>query len=304
MTTGAESGFQIEKRLLNWSLGISVVLLVIKVVAAAVTDSAAIYGDAAESIVHVLAVIFASYSLRLSRKPADETHHFGHDKVSFLASGFEGAMISVAAMLIFYQAGRSWWVGMEVRSIDFGLWLTLGVGAVNAALGIALVRAGKRQDSLILRANGLHVLTDVWTSVGVVAGLILVKATGLGWWDPLVAIILAGNILHTGWKLIRQGLGGLMDEVDPALEAKLRAVFDAETKKRKITYHHLRCRSSGRRHWVEVHLVFADDVTVKRAHDLATEIEATAAEALGTRGRVISHLEPRSEEGTDEKWEI
>ena len=288
---------------MNLSLVASLLLLGAKVTAAVVTGSSAIYSDAAESVVHFLAVCFAVWALRIAHKPADETHHFGHDKVSFLSAGFEGAMISAAALLIFYEAIRQMIVGVNIANIGFGVAVTAAAAGINLVLGLSLVTMGKRSGSPLLRANGMHLLTDVWSSVAVLVALGLYKSTGWVWWDPIAAILAAVNILRVGYKLIRESLGGLLDESDPAMEKGIRELLDAEVGKRGLSYHNLRHRHSGRTHWIEFHLVFDDALSVGQAHEAATEIEASVATLLHPDGRVISHLEPKSAEHHEERWE-
>lgn len=288
---------------MNLSLAVAAVLLVFKVVAAVITGSSAVYSDAAESVVHLLAVGFAVWALRLAYKPADETHHFGHDKVAFLSAGFEGAMISAAAFLILYEAGKQFIFGVEVANLGFGIAVTAGAAIVNLFLGLSLLTAGKRAGSPLLRANGTHVLTDVWSSAAVLIALGLIHWTGWLWWDPIAATLAAFNILRSGFKLIRESLAGLLDEADPELERKICELLDRETGARHLAYHNFRHRHSGRTHWVEFHLVFDDRLTIGQAHEVATEIEASVAALLHPDGRVISHLEPKSCEHQQETWE-
>ncbi len=285
------------------SLVVALLLLGVKVVAAAKTGSSAIFSDAAESVVHTLAVCFARWALRLSYKPADELHHFGHDKVAFLSTGFEGAMIAAAAFFILYEAGKQVLRGVDISNLGTGMVLTGFAMVLNLVLGICLLRLGKKRSSRVLRANGKHVLTDVWTSGGVLLAILLIYRTGWKWWDPLVAAICALNILWTGIGLIRECLGGLLDEVDPKAEKKIRQTLQQAADERGLTYHNLRYRHSGRTHWVEFHLVFDDAVAVGSAHEAATQIEECVARLLEPDGRVISHLEPRSAESRVESWE-
>lgn len=289
--------------MMNLSLAVAVVLLGAKVTAAVVTGSSAIYSDAAESVVHFLAVCFAAWALRLAHKPADETHHFGHDKVAFLSAGFEGAMITAAAVLIMYEAVRQFIFGVSIENIGFGMVMTAAAAVINLVLGLALLAVGKRSGSPLLRANGHHVLTDVWSSFAVLVALLLYKTTGWVWWDPIAAFLAALNIIRVGFKLIRESLGGLLDESDFEVEGKIRRLLDEKVAESGISYHNLRYRHSGRTHWVEFHLVFEDDLTVGEAHDKATAIEAGVAEMLHPDGRVISHLEPKSAEHEVESWE-
>ncbi len=303
MHTRAVAGYDEQKRVMNLSLAAAIVLLAAKVTAAVVTGSSAIYSDAVESVVHFLAVAFAVWALRLAHKPADETHHFGHDKISYLSSGFEGAMICAAAMLVFYEAARQILFGVEIRNLGLGIAITAAAAAINLVLGLSLLAVAKRSGSPLLRANGHHVLTDVWSSAAVLLALLLYKSTGWVWWDPVAAFIAALNILRVGFQLIRSSLGGLLDESDPEIERRIRVLLDAEVSRNGLSYHNLRHRHSGRTHWVEFHLVFDDDLTVGTAHLEATRIESAVADLLKPDGRVISHLEPRSAEHEVELWE-
>ena len=303
MQTGRVVNYDDQKRMMNLSLAAAVVLLGAKVTAAAITGSSAVYSDAAESVVHLLAVGFAAWALRLAYKPADETHHFGHDKVAFLSAGFEGAMISAAAMLILYEAVRQFIFGVEINHIGFGAAVTAAAAAINLVLGLSLINVGKKTGSPLLRANGLHVLTDVWSSGAVHIALGLIYWTKWVWWDPIAAVLAALNILRVGFKLIRESLSGLLDEADPKVERLICELLEKEVSQRGLSYHNLRHRHSGRTHWVEFHLVFDDHLSVGQAHEAATEIEASVAELLYPDGRVISHLEPKSAEHDEERWE-
>ena len=297
------ASYEEQKRIMNLSLAVAVVLLAAKGLAAILTGSSSIYADAAESVVHLLAVGFAVWALRFAHKPADETHHFGHDKVAFLSSGFEGAMISAAALLILSEAGRQFFSGVRLENLGVGAALTGAAAAVNLVLGLSLVKMGDKSGSPLIRANGLHVLTDVWSSIAVLLALGLIYWTGWVWWDPIAATIAALNILRSGTKLMRQSFGGLLDEADPEMERRICELLDQEVARRGLSYHNFRHRHSGRTHWVEFHLVFDDHLTVGDAHDQATEVEASVAALLYPDGRVISHLEPKSAEHEEEVWE-
>jgi cation diffusion facilitator family transporter len=256
------------------------------------TGSAAILSDAAESVVHVVAVSFASWSLWLSHQPPDRSHPYGHDKVGFFSAGFEGVMIALAALYIIYESVRKWMTGLHLERLDAGTLIVAAAALVNLALGLFLLWQGKRQRSLILQANGKHVLTDVWTSFGVVVGLVLVLLTGWLPFDPIFAIFVASNILWTGGKLIRQSVGGLMDEADPAIERLVRETLDRETAARDLKYHELRYRNSGTSVWVEVHLLFPTGVPLEEAHAAATAVEEALQDALPVAARVLTHIEP------------
>ena len=288
---------------MNASLAVGVFLLAIKLWAAARTGSSAIYSDAAESVVHLLAVIFASYSVRIAAKPPDETHHYGHEKAEYLSAGFEGAMISAAACLILYEGIRSWWVGPEIQDLKLGIYLTITSTVINAVLGLVLIATGRKHRSILIEANGQHILTDVKTSIGVLLGLQLVLWTGNTFWDPLSAILVALNILWTGGKLVGRSMNGLMDASDPEVEKQVRGVLQKECANLGLQFHQLRYRNTGRTHWVEVHLVFADGTSIETAHARATEIERTLNEHLDSTARIITHLEPRSQGDRSESWE-
>jgi cation diffusion facilitator family transporter len=284
-----------EIRALRFAMGLSLVvgfgMLALKIFAYTVTGSVAILSDAAESVVHVVAVSFAAYSLSLSLKPADRSHLYGHDKIAFFSAGFEGAMIILAAIFIIYVSAHKWLHGLEVENLGKGTLLTLAAALINAALGGYLVWVGKKHKSLVLEANGKHVLTDSWTSFGVVAGLGLALFTGWMPLDPLVAMLVAANILWTGGNLLRRSVGGLMDEGDPATEARIVRVLTQATSQEGIQFHGLRHRNTGNMTWVEVHLLFPQGMTLTAAHRLATEVEDRVRHELGLRAEVLTHLE-------------
>ena len=282
---------RLQRSAMRLSLGVGFFMLASKMVAYRMTGSAAILSDAAESVVHVVAVSFAAYSLWLSLKPPDRSHLYGHDKVSFFSAGFEGAMIVMAALYIIYASVQKWITGLELENLGRGTGLILLASLLNGALGLYLVSIGKKHGSLILEANGRHVLTDCWTSFGVVLGLSLAMLTGWLVLDPIVAILVALNILRAGGQLIRRSIGGLMDEVDPMVEARLKELLDACTGELGLRYHGLRHRSTGNTTWVEVHLLFPKGIPLESAHALATRIEEEIARKLPKYTEVITHLE-------------
>lgn len=301
--TSHDQSYREQMNIMLVSLVVAVLLLGLKVWAAGVTHSSALYSDAAESFVHLIAVMIAVRALQMSHKPADDDHHFGHDKAAFLSAGIEGAMISCAALFIYYEAGRQFFTGVQMENIGFGALLAGSATLVNLLLGGALLHIGKKRQSPVLRANGHHVMTDVYTSIAVLLALALVYFTKWPWWDPVIAILAATNILWTGYKLVRESLSGLMDAAEPETEAKIRTLLDALMTEHDFRYHHLRHRHSGHTHWVELHLVFADETTVHDAHEVATTVEEKICALLAPYGRIITHLEPRSAEEKDEVWE-
>ena len=277
------------------SLVIGLLMFVMKMSAYLLTGSAAILSDAAESVVHVAAVVFASYSLNLSYKPADDSHLYGHAKISFFSAGFEGAMIMLAAFYIIYVSIHKWLTGLHLENLGFGTALTAAATLINGALGGYLVWIGRRKKSLILEANGKHVLTDCWTSAAVLVGLGLIKVTGWLPFDPICGILMAINILLSGGGLIRSAFGGLMDKADPAVQKELSAILERETVKSAISYHNLRHRNHGDAHWVDVHLLFPEGTLLADAHRTATAIETVIEQSLEPRAHVTTHLECRSD---------
>jgi cation diffusion facilitator family transporter len=280
---------------MNLSLGVGLLMLFIKFGAYLLTGSAAIFADAVETIVHVIAVAFASFSLRLSQKPADASHPYGHAKIGFFSAGAEGALIILAALFIIHDAISKWLAGLVLENIGLGTALTALTVVINGGLGLYLVWLGKRKHSLILEANGKHVLTDAWTSVGVILGLGLTLLTGWLPWDPIFAILVAINILVAGFGLLRRSVGGLMDEADPAIQARLIELLDREVAQRGIAYHALRHRNLGDGHWVDLHLLFSDNTPIKSAHATATEIERAISNAFEAGAIVTTHLEPTAD---------
>jgi len=273
------------------SLAVGFLMLATKVFAYWMTGSAAILSDAAESVVHVVAVSFAAYSLWLSRKPPDPSHLYGHDKIAFFSAGFEGAMIVLAAVFIVDESIRRLIAGPKLENLGAGALLVLAAGLINGALGGYLVWVGRRHRSLILEADGRHVLTDCLTSFGVLVGLSLTMLTGWLRFDPMVAILVAVDILWMGSKLIRQSIGGLMDEVDPITQAQIRRLLVEITREAGVEFHGLRHRNAGNTNWVEFHLLFPKDTSLESAHALATKIEERIQQDSPMQTEVISHLE-------------
>jgi cation diffusion facilitator family transporter len=293
MISDSGSGTYRQQRFaIRLSLGIGFLMLIGKTFAYALTGSVAILSDAAESVIHVFAVAFAAFSLRLSFKPADRSHPYGHEKISFFSAGMEGMMIVVAAGYIIYTSAAKWIAGLALENLEAGTLITVAAAATNAVLGGYLVWQGKRTRSIVLLANGKHVLTDSWTSLAVIVGLLMVLWTGWLPFDPIIAIAAAINILWSGGKLIRQSVGGLMDEADPVFEGQIKTALDAETGKRGLGYHELRYRHSGTSMWVEFHLLFPKGVTIEEAHWKATEIETALKSSFPLPLNITTHLEP------------
>jgi cation diffusion facilitator family transporter len=274
------------------SLGVGSVLLAAKYFAYELTGSTAILSDALESIVNVVAALFALGGLVFAGRPADRNHPYGHGKIEFFSAAFEGGMIAFAAVMIVYQAGHSLLHGVEVRELDSGLAITIAAGLANLALGAFLVRTGTRANSLTLVADGRHVLSDFWTSVGVVIGLVLVRLTDIPWFDPLVAAAVGVNLARTGLQLVRHAAGGLLDEEDTALVHRLLNALNASLVPGIIRIHNLRAIRSGRFSHIDAHLVVPEFWSVEAAHDAADRFEREVITACGIEGEIVFHTDP------------
>ncbi|RMF65186.1 MAG: cation transporter [Bacteroidetes bacterium] len=278
------------------SLAVSFLMLAGKMAAYFITGSAAILSDALESVIHLFATGFAAFSLWYAVRPPDAGHPYGHGKIAYFSSGFEGGLILIAAVTILYSAVRALIEGPALRQLDVGLWILAGLTLVNLALGLALVRVGRRHRSLVLEANGRHVLTDMWTSLGVLAGVGLVALTGLTWLDPLVAIVVALNILWTAVRLVRTSVSGLMEAADTADTQAILTVLDQAVAEGLISgYHQVRHRRVNDQLWIEYHLLFPEDLRITEAHERSHVVEERLARALGpTHVYVTAHLEPET----------
>lgn len=273
------------------SLTVGLLMLLAKVAAYWTTGSVAVLSDAAESVVHVVAVAFAAFSLRLSIRPAEPKFPYGYERISFFSAGFEGAMIIVAAVAILVASIRQWLAGLELEHVGAGSVLLLLAALCNAGLGYYLVRVGRRTHSMILEADGKHVLTDSWTSFGVLAGLAIVLITGWKPFDPLVAIAVAVNILWSGGRLVWRSALGLLDYSDPVAGRKIRDKLDSICSSLAVQYHGVRIRTTGYRQIIEVHLLFPQATPLSEAHRLATVVEESLPAELGTPSEVVTHLE-------------
>jgi cation diffusion facilitator family transporter len=280
---------------MNLSVATGLLMLFGKSYAFLITGSMAILSDAAESIVHIFAVGFAAYSLHLSRRPPDKTHPYGHEKISYFSAGMEGGLIIIAALFIMFSAISKWMSGLALQNLSTGTIYTGLAAAINGWLGLYLLHKGKKTGSLILVANGKHVLTDVWTSLGVIIGLMLVLLTGRLEFDPIAALLAASNILWTGARLIRQSVGGLMDEGDPELEAAITRALEEESALHNVSFHKLRYRTIGTSLWVDVHLLFPGGMVLDEAHRIASEIEGAVHKKLPVSMYFVTHLEPIEE---------
>lgn len=288
----------IEARAAIASLVVSVLLLAIKFAAFFLTQSAAIFSDAVESIANVLGASVAFYALLVAHDPADDDYPYGHGKIEFLSAMFEGSMVLLAGIFILFRtidaiAHREW---VQDQSVDLGLWLVALALLVNGGVGLFLVRTGKRQGSMTLEADGKHLLSDALTSVAVLIALGLVRLTGWWYFDPLTALLIGGYIAWMGSGLMRRSAAGLLDRQDSRDRQLLTAILDshlgpAGKEPRLCAYHKLRHRHTGRQHWIEFHLQVPKRQSVEDAHALAGQIETEIEAALG-EADATAHVEP------------
>jgi len=274
------------------SLVVGTLLLGAKYLAYELTGSTAVLSDALESIVNVVAALFAIGGLVFADRPADRSHPYGHGKIEFFSAAFEGGLIAFAAVMIIYEAALSALRVVEVRQLDVGLAITAGAGFINLALGWFLVRIGRRHQSLTLVADGQHVISDFWTSVGVVVGRLLVRLTDIVWFDPIVAAVVGINLAFTGFRLVRHAAGGLLDEEDTDLMHKLIDAMNVHMIPGVIRVHNMRAIRFGRFSHIDAHLVVPEFWPVKQAHDAADAFEREVIEAGAMEGEIIFHMDP------------
>lgn len=276
------------------SVAAAVTTMTLKYVAYLLTGSVGLLSDAIESIVNVVAAVIALLALRAAAKPADDTHHFGRGKAEYLSSGIEGFMIFGAATAILVTSVPRLWNPEQLEDLGIGLAITTLATVINGVVGFTLLRAGRRHRSATLRADGHHLLTDVWTSVGVIIGVGAVAVTGWSILDPLIAIAVAVNILVVGTGLIREAMRGLLDIALP--EAQTRQITEVLAKHAVdgVTFHGLQTRESGKDRFMSVHVLVPGDWTVQRSHDVVEEVEADLRATVADL-QVLTHVEPRED---------
>ncbi len=282
----------LRKRAALISLSVGVILLAGKWAAYALTDSRAILSDALESIVNVAAAGFAFTSILLGSRPPDPKYPYGYGKIDYFSAGFEGGLILLASCMMIVEGVRGLWEGVVPHQLDLGLLIVVGASVANLVLGRWLVRLGRRTGSLVLEADGHHVLADAYTSFGVVAGVGLVRLTRLPWLDGLVAIVVALNILRTGWRLVRAGITGLMDRADPSLLTRIVVALQGARQGGWVDLHQLRAWQAGDRVFVDFHMVVPPSWSVGQLHEAINACRSAVREALGPACEVQIHFDP------------
>ncbi|HEX4822913.1 MAG TPA: cation diffusion facilitator family transporter [Candidatus Polarisedimenticolaceae bacterium] len=272
------------------SIAAAVVTIALKTVAYVLTHSVGLFSDALESLVNLAGALMALAMLTAAARPPDEGHAYGHGKAEYFSSVVEGTLIFLAAISIAVAAIQRIFVPKALEQIGLGLGVSIVASAINLAVALVVLSAGRRHRSITLEANARHLLTDVYTSVGVVAGVAAVALTGIRILDPLIALAVAGNVVWSGIRLIRMSVSGLMDAALPPAEmAALKAALERYTSQ-GIQYHALRTRESGSRRFVSLHVLVPGDWTVHRGHRLLERIEADIRGAVPDVS-VFTHLE-------------
>ena len=281
------------KKYIYLSIAASVLTIILKYIAYHQTGSISFFSDALESFVNFFAAVIALIMMHVSEKPADKGHAYGHNKAEYFSSAIEGTLILIAAFSIMYTSISRLIHPQPLENISIGTLFSVIAALINFAVGQTLLQTGKRHNSMILEADGKHLLSDVLTSVGVIAGVLIVNFTDLYILDPLIAIGIAIHIIYIGYKLIARSASGLMDEAMPAQEIKQITDYLKSLKDNNIDYHSLMTRQSGQRRFITFHLLISGKLTVKEGHDIAEEVEQTIENMFGTyMTNVTSHIEP------------
>lgn len=273
------------------SVGAALLTLVLKFTAYFLTDSVGLFSDALESLINLAAAILATLFLTYASRPADSTHTYGHDKAEYLSSGVEGTLIVLAAVGIGYSATMRLLSPIPLENLYTGLFVSMAASLVNFAVARVLLQAAHDHDSITLEADAKHLMTDVWSSVGVVAGLAIVGVTELNILDPIIAYLVAGNIVFSGFSLLKRSVQGLMDYALPPEEVgqieSILSKYDDEI----FHYHNLRTRKSGPTRFIDFHILVTGEKSVKEAHDLCELLETDIEQALSNT-QVTIHVEP------------
>ncbi|GAA1762716.1 cation diffusion facilitator family transporter [Nostocoides vanveenii] len=276
------------------SIAAAVVTIALKFGAYLLTGSVGLLSDAAESIVNLVAAFVALLALHVAAQPADDDHHFGHSKAEYFSAVVEGLMIFVAATFILYTSVQRFLDPQPLENVGIGLAISVGASVVNGLVALVLLRNGRRHNSITLVADGKHLMTDVWTSVGVVLGVLLVALTNWERLDPIIAFAVGCNIIWTGWHLIRESVDGLMDKaIDSERAAAITEVLARHTGP-EIAYHGLRTREAGHKVFGSLHVTVPGDWTVQAGHDLTEEIETDLRATIPDLDMSV-HLEPRED---------
>lgn len=277
--------------IISVAIAVSLVTISMKTVAWLLTGSVGLLSDALESVVNLVAALVGLVVILWSTRPPDEDHAYGHEKADYVSAGFEGALILLAAFTIAYAAIDRLINPAGLTEVGIGLTISVVASLINLGAATLLIRSGRQEQSMTLEADGRHLMTDVWTTAGVIVGVALVWLTGFERLDPIIALIVAANIVRTGTSLVRGSMSGLMDKALPAEEMTAVNRILARHSAGQVEFHALRTRKSGRRSFISVHVLVPGDWTVQAGHDFTEEVERDLREAVG-QATVFTHLEP------------
>ncbi|RPA62190.1 cation transporter [Gordonia oryzae] len=303
MSSGSVEARQDLTRYALLSIVTAIVVIVMKLLAWRISGSVGLLSDALESLVNLAAAIAAFLALRVVARPADAEHNFGHSKAEYFSAVFEGVLIVAASVAIVVAAAERLAHPAELESVGLGLAISVAATIVNAIVAVLLLRAGKRHRSMTLEADGKHLLTDVWTTVGVVVGVFLVLLTGWQPLDSIVAILVAINIVVVGGRLIWRSGDGLLDAALPAADlVKISGVLD-RFRSGEVDFHDVRTREAGHERFVQLHMLVPGDWTIDHGHDLAEAVEDELHSTLDHL-RVTIHMEPINDPRAYEPWRL
>lgn len=270
---------------------VGVSLFVIKFIAWYITDSVAVLTDALESIINVVSGFIGLYSLYLSSLPRDENHPYGHGKVEFISASIEGALISIAGVIIIYEAILNLQFPKEVSKLDYGIYLIALTALVNYAVGLIAIKKGKKNNSLALIASGKHLQSDTYSTVGIIIGLIVMYFTNLYWLDSVVALLFAGFIIYTGYKILREAVSGIMDETDEDLLNELVQVLNKVRRANWIDLHNLRIIKYGSTLHIDCHMTVPWYFNIQEGHLEVDALEDVVKDHFGDRIEIFVHLD-------------
>jgi cation diffusion facilitator family transporter len=273
------------------SIAAAVLTISLKLGAYLLTGSVGLFSDAAESVVNLVAAVAALWALTLAARPPDEEHAFGHNKAEYFSSGLESALIIIAAVWIGVTAWGRLMDPQPLANVGLGLSMTIVAAALNGGVALVILRAGRRLRSITLRADAHHLLTDVWTSLGVMLGILTVQLTGWLVLDPLIGLLIAANIVRIGIRLLRDTAHGLLDRALPSEDQARISDILSRYEERGVRFHALRTRASGQRRFISMHVLVPGRWTVQQGHDLSERIEEDLAEAL-PQSTFFIHIEP------------
>jgi len=273
------------------SIGAAVVTIGLKSGAYLLTGSVGLLSDAAESIVNLVAAIVALIALRVAAQPFDEKHHFGHSKAEYFSAAIEGIMIFVAAAFILWTSVERFLHPAPLENVGIGLGISVAASAINGAVAVVLTRAGRAHRSITLVADGRHLMTDVWTSAGVVVGVLLVAVTGWLQLDPVIAFLVGLNIIWTGWHLIAESVDGLMDRALGQEDLdRLQLILDGVDFE-QVRFHSVQTRVAGHARFISMHVLLPGAWTIQQGHDLVEDVEGRLVTEFD-HAQVFTHMEP------------